>query len=340
MSLRKALASHSTPTVDKAWDGPGNRTRLKNDGDAPYYRKAHAWVDPEADEETKAAYRFIHHQVDAEGVVGAANVRGCIQAIAVLNGARGGTTIPSADRRGVYNHVAKHLRDADLDPAPLRSLRYDRHLIPWEDAEIRSQRDDSDQVKLVGYAAVFDRVSELWGGFREVVRPGAFQKTIQESDIRALWNHNSDLVLGRRQAGTLELEEDEKGLRVTIYPPSSASREIESIERGDVSQMSIGFRAVRDAYQNDEDTTLRELLEVEVFDVSPVAYPAYEDTEIGLRELKREVLEERGLTPDEIRGIFDPSDSDLVLGGGPGPCSHSLLEVEIQERELRIREQG
>lgn len=118
----KAIASHSTATSEDAWDGPGNKARLRNDETAPYYRKAFAWVDPEADADTKSAYKFIHHEVGGDGEISAANMRGCSAGIAVLNGGRGGTTIPDEDRQGVWNHLAAHLRDGDREPPPLDEL--------------------------------------------------------------------------------------------------------------------------------------------------------------------------------------------------------------------------
>lgn len=118
---KRAISPHSTATTDVAWDGPANEARLRTGESAEYYRRAYAWQDLEADPETKTAYRFIHHMVDADGNIGAANTRACSAGIAVLNGGRGGTTIPSGDRQGVWNHLARHLRDADMEPPELKS---------------------------------------------------------------------------------------------------------------------------------------------------------------------------------------------------------------------------
>lgn len=114
-------AKAETTTMDDPFDGPAAEANLKPDGDAAYYRSAFAWVDPDADATTKAAYRFIHHDVSADGTVGAANVRACLAGITVLNGARGGTTIPDGDRAGVYAHLAKHLSDAGLEAPDLKA---------------------------------------------------------------------------------------------------------------------------------------------------------------------------------------------------------------------------
>jgi HK97 family phage prohead protease len=145
---------------------------------------------------------------------------------------------------------------------------------------------DGDKTVVRGYAAVFDSPSEPigWDGFTELVKPGAFRKTIAEADVRALWNHNPEVVLGRTKAGTLRLTEDERGLAVEIDWPEWAGAQLEQIRRRDVSQMSFGFRTVKDRFLTTEDgKTVRELIEVELFDVSPVTYPAYPETEVFVR---------------------------------------------------------
>lgn len=138
---------------------------------------------------------------------------------------------------------------------------------------------------LKGYAVVWNSPSQDLGGFIERVQPGAFTKTIQTDDIRALWNHDSNYVLGRNKSGTLRLAEDSRGLAVEIDPPSAqwARDLIGSIERGDVSQMSFGFRTIRDSWTREGTTKLRTLEECKLIDVSPVALPAYEATSIAAR---------------------------------------------------------
>lgn len=159
--------------------------------------------------------------------------------------------------------------------------------------EIRS--DDTGPPRLTGYAAIFNSLSEDLGGFREKIKPGAFTNSIKTSDIRALWNHNPDYVLGRNKAGTLTLEEDERGLRIEIIPPETiwAKDLMESIRRGDVDQMSFGFRTKKDEWdESNPKNIIRTLIEVELFDVSPVTYPAYPATSIGVRTAE-EIFEAR-----------------------------------------------
>lgn len=117
-----AIPPHKTATTDVAWDGSAAKANLKADADEAYYRKAYAWQDPDGDPKTKAAYKFIHHMVSSDGTVGAANLTACSTGIGVLNGGRAGTNIPGSDRRGVYNHLAKHLRDAGKEAPDLKGI--------------------------------------------------------------------------------------------------------------------------------------------------------------------------------------------------------------------------
>jgi hypothetical protein len=113
------IRSHSTETSTKSWAGPKMETKL-GDASAKVLRKAYAWADPDGDPDAKASYKFIHHEVGRGGDVGAANVKACTSGIGILNGARGGSNVPDGHRKGIYNHLAKHLRDAGEDPAPLK----------------------------------------------------------------------------------------------------------------------------------------------------------------------------------------------------------------------------
>ncbi len=155
--------------------------------------------------------------------------------------------------------------------------------------ELRIIDDDTGNGNAIeGYASVFDSWSEELGGdmpFREKVVKGAFEETIQKDDIRALFNHDPNYVLGRNKAGTLTLQEDEKGLRVHIVPPETtwAKDLMTSIKRGDITQMSFGFTVILDRWNYEDNIDVRELLKVKLFDVSPVTFPAYTQTECGIR---------------------------------------------------------
>lgn len=142
---------------------------------------------------------------------------------------------------------------------------------------------DSEGPKIEGYAAVFNTSADIGGMFTERVMPGAFRKTLMEADIRALWNHNPDYVLGRNKSGTLRMIEDEYGLKTEIHPVDAQwSRDLQaSMKRGDVNQMSFAFQAVKENWDN--ETNERQLLEVRLFDVSVVTYPAYPQATAHIR---------------------------------------------------------
>ncbi|MFJ2178894.1 HK97 family phage prohead protease [Streptomyces sp. NPDC087851] len=118
--VRAAIAVHSTDTSDAAWDGPANSSDLPATEEA--LRMAHAWVDPDGNAAAKSSYRFIHHFVGVDGDVGAASTVACTTAIGVLNGARGGTTLPDEDRQAVYKHLARHLKDAGIKAPELKQV--------------------------------------------------------------------------------------------------------------------------------------------------------------------------------------------------------------------------
>jgi hypothetical protein len=111
-----AVRSHHAPTSTKRWDGSATEARLPDNERA--FRKEFAYVDPQKPH-SKTAAKFPHHDVDREGRVGAANVKACISGVAVLNGGRGGADITKEARRGIYRHLAMHLRDAGKEPAEL-----------------------------------------------------------------------------------------------------------------------------------------------------------------------------------------------------------------------------
>ena len=145
---------------------------------------------------------------------------------------------------------------------------------------------------LVGHAAVFGQLSEDLGGFREQILPGAFSDAITTDDVRALFNHDPNFVLGRNRAKTLEMSEDTTGLAIRISMPETQTIRdlvLEPIRRGDITQMSFQF-SVRpggqDWAKNDAGQSIRTLKKVRLYDISPVTYPAYPQTDIAVRELR------------------------------------------------------
>jgi HK97 family phage prohead protease len=157
-------------------------------------------------------------------------------------------------------------------------------------------RAEGDKNVADGYAAVFNRLSLPMGGFREKIAPGAFAKSVAGGGVKALLEHDPRWLLGSTKSGTLKLLEDDRGLRAVIALPatSAGGDAAESLRRGDLGAMSIGFRTVRDSW---DENKVRTLHEVELFDVSLVAFPAYPDTSVALRSLERWTTGRRGERP-------------------------------------------
>lgn len=153
-------------------------------------------------------------------------------------------------------------------------------------------REDGKQPVIIGYAAKFNTRSNNLGGFVEVIAPGAFDGVL-EDDVRGLFNHDRGIVLGRTTSGTLKLEQDEAGLRYEIIPPDTQTVRdlvLEPMKRKDITQSSFAFRLPSDGYRWDEDDDgvyVRTITRVsKLLDVSPVTYPAYNDTEASMRDLE------------------------------------------------------
>ncbi len=152
--------------------------------------------------------------------------------------------------------------------------------------ELTEVRAVKDKLRLEGHAAVFNCLSEDLGGFREQIMPGAFAQSIAEDDIMALWNHNPDYPLGRNRAGTLQLSEDTTGLAMVIsLPDTQVGRDLMvSVERRDITGASFSFVVPQggDKWDHMEAGDLRTLLFARLKDVSPVAFPAYQDTDVAI----------------------------------------------------------
>lgn len=164
-----------------------------------------------------------------------------------------------------------------------------------------------------GYAANFNSLSEDLGGFREMLMPGCFADALKTSDIRALFNHDPNLILGRNASGTCRLVEDERGLKFEIDPPeTSYAKDLQvSMNRGDVSQCSFGFRVAEggDAWRKEPDGTwLRSIMKVDrLYDVSPVTYPAYTSTSCAVRSLLQIKQNEEAA---EVKAIADKAEEE------------------------------
>lgn len=155
----------------------------------------------------------------------------------------------------------------------------------------RQQRSDGSAdgatvVTLAGYAAKFNVLSEMMWDFQETIAPGAFDDVLQD-DVRALFNHDPNLILGRTASGTLRLSLDTVGLSYEVDLPETQAAEnvAAAVERGDVTQSSFAFVvAEADWAERDDGTWLRTITKLKrLYDVSPVTYPGYPDATVGMR---------------------------------------------------------
>ena len=155
-------------------------------------------------------------------------------------------------------------------------------------------RGEGDLPTIVGYAAVYNRpTSERFAevhGFREEILPGAFSELLASNpDVRAFYSHDEARILGRTKSGTLKLREDERGLYCEITPPDTqlGRDTIKEIRRGDLSGMSVRFGKVKDTFRRENGQVIRTISKVgRLVELSPVALPAYEATEVSLRSLR------------------------------------------------------
>lgn len=180
-----------------------------------------------------------------------------------------------------------------------RKIEFDRQT----HVNIINLRADSGEKKtLRGLASPFNQETVIGGWFREVILPGAYTKTLQENDQVSLWDHDSGKPLSRKSTGTLILRETSNGLEfeMTLGNQSWALDAYESIQRGDVQGVSIGFRVIKQTWTNGDEENreldLREIVEVRLYEISIVTFPAYEGTRVDA-DTARSILEaaiERG----------------------------------------------
>lgn len=167
-----------------------------------------------------------------------------------------------------------------------RSIR----TLPMDLAEVRLH-EDSDHPRIEGYASVFydgtpGTEFRMGSDFVERIMPGAFDKTLKDKDdVRGLFNHDPSLILGRSIAGTVELEQDKRGLKYSINLGTTSVAEDVSkhIRRGDVSGSSFGFAVTDEEFKMEDGAEIRMINGARLFDVGPVTFPAYDGTEAVIR---------------------------------------------------------
>jgi hypothetical protein len=290
-----AIGPHRTDVRDGEWDGPEMRRRLRLSEEEEYYRKAFAWVDPELDPTTKTAYAFIHHYVTMGGDIGAAAVRGCIAAIAVLNGSRVGRQgVRQArwfgDREGIYRHLAAHLRDAGVEPPEL----LDMESIP-EEPESKAVGVDElsldDEGEFVCRFSTFG-IPDVYG---DVTTKSTFTDG-QEVPVGA-WGHNRlALPVGR---GVVRVRDDGAYLEGRFFTDTTHGRDTYLTVKGlgKLQQWSYLF-LIREAAETElNGEVVRELRSVDLISVDPVDRGAgYGTQTVAIKALP---------LLDDVRGVAD-----------------------------------
>ena len=177
-------------------------------------------------------------------------------------------------------------------------------------------RAEGDGMSFTGYASVFNSPSEDLGGFIEYVAPGAFKRSLQSrNEVKLLWNHDSGEPLASLRGGTMQLVEDEVGLRVTAQLPNTTrGRDVAELLRTKViDSMSFGFNVIKDSWSRDGQT--RTLESVRLFETSIVSFAAYPATTATVRSAPPTI------NPDELAEALlklesgeelDPESAELI----------------------------
>ncbi|WP_249976083.1 HK97 family phage prohead protease [Vreelandella olivaria] len=173
--------------------------------------------------------------------------------------------------------------------------------------EVRAEIEEGQPARIIGHGAVFNKRSEMiMGLFKEEIAPGAFDDVLGD-DVRALFNHDANFVLGRTRSSTLALSIDAEGLRYEITPPDTQTVRdlvLAPLSRGDITGSSFAFRVAPDGdeWREDEDGLIVRTINrfSRLLDVSPVTYPAYQDAGAAARSLEARCSEIKGLAQRAI----------------------------------------
>lgn len=204
-------------------------------------------------------------------------------------------------------------------PVLRHALTFPLDQVEWRDSGDPNRKHET---TLRGHAAVFNRLSEDLGGFRELLEPGAFRAALRKQpDAKLLFNHDPNYVLARTASGSLELREDTEGLHVFARVDRRISWVEDlrtSMERGDIDQMSFAFTAPEDGIKWDNvDGDLIRIIRQDgisdLFDVSVVVYPAYPQTSVNMRSLLDHAIEQ-----GRVPGIEPPGEA-----GSPAESPHT-----------------
>jgi len=306
VSQAKSLIAAGKINEDGAWsfnaaDGNALFSSVGED-----WKKYGAWFlvfDDEADEETKARYKYPYGK---GGKIWRRAVIAIKQRASQQNWEE---LVSTAD--GLLEAIDKKLGKDEEDSAPADAV--ERRYFPVQ--ELRLSRGDDGEMIIEGYPIVYEKYANLWG-FKEVIRRGAAAKALKRSKEFVLWNHLADMPMAGKRNGTLEATEDEKGVHIQADVSKTVwgRNGYEAIDAELVDKMSFAFLVKKDSWDVEEfdgvKLDVREILEFgTIYDYSPVTYPAYEDTEVVARSKELALRskpksgapdEEAGGTPPEV----------------------------------------
>jgi len=211
--------------------------------------------------------------------------------------------------------------------------------------EIRAGSNTGNHQTIGGYAAKFNRMSQNLGGFKEIIAPGAFNRSASQGwpDVQARYNHDDNMLLGTTGGNSLRLRVDEMGLvyDVDLLDDETSQRIYKLVERGDVRQSSFAFISDEDEWSTDDTGyPLRTLGQVRLLDVAPVNAPAYLDTSVGLRSLAhkfdadveevRQMAEHNELTRFFKRTDGGPSEAEKVRSAQAALAASLALDPDVK----------
>jgi Escherichia/Staphylococcus phage prohead protease len=215
----------------------------------------------------------------------------------------------------------------------------ERRTLP-EIPELVTRADASEEViRITGYGAVVNKPYKVWG-VTEVVAPGAFTKTLQENpDIRAMFNHDPNFLLGRTKSGTMDVTEDDRGLKYEIRADPQDPQAVSvarKIARKDVDGSSMAFFVHKDTWETDKQgrPTKRTIQEVELIETGPVTMPASPSTTAKIKRAAQSVLREDITTFLMVMRSagFELTEAELTLLEEPEPAKSHSESGEPPER--------
>ena len=232
--------------------------------------------------------------------------------------------------------------------------KIERRFYEGQEIELRNE---GEKHVIEGHAAVFNSLTQIWD-FWETILPGAFKRTITNgNDILSLFNHDPNFVIGRSSSGTLaEIREDDTGLYYKAFPPDTTwgNDLLTSIKRRDIIGNSFGFRVIKENWRTEGDKNIRELIEVELYDIGPVTSAAYPETDVSARSnlfvrakqksdvdilLLSEILlrlqDGQPLTNEDRSQLNRITEQLKQIGRDPSQERHSFLIKESKRNKLQ-----